>query len=74
MTDPITTPRYTPNGPDASGQYDPGSAPNLAPSPIPPAVENKPAFTPAPVPVEAQQLAQATRSAPSTPQGGDDND
>jgi hypothetical protein len=65
MSDPVITTRHSPNGPDASGQYDPGTAPNVAPAPAPPTVANKPAFSPQPVSVEAQAAAQATNPAPS---------
>jgi hypothetical protein len=72
MPDTILTSRTTPNGPAQDGTYREDSQPNAAPTGTPAPVVGKPAFTPAPVPIEAQ--AQATRSAPSTPQGGDDND
>jgi hypothetical protein len=66
--------RVTPNGPAQDGSYSSDSAPNIPPTGTPAPVVNKPAFTPAPVPPEAQQLAQATNTASSSPQGGDDDD
>jgi hypothetical protein len=66
--------RVTPNGPAQDGSYREDSQPNAAPTGTPAPAVDKPAFQAAPVPPEAQQLAQATNTAPSTPPHGDEND
>jgi hypothetical protein len=74
MSDPILQHRYSPNGPDASGSYgNPGSAPNVTPSPVPPTVVSKPGFQPGHIDAETAAAAQAVNTAPSTPQGDSDD-
>ena len=72
MTNDIN--RSTPNGPGADGTYSSDSAPNVAPTPAVPQPVAKPGFNPGHIDAETAAAAQAVNTAPSTPQGGDDND